>query len=346
MPSPSIPREGWYPVYAGGAFTITFGLNHGAVGAAAGTGRASARSPAATNATTRLATIVRDAQMRETVEDMATLLLAESCRFNPRYLRKTVPLSNAALIEGGEARDPKREEPTSYPRADGGRSRDRVRGRGHRRAGGDGGRARPRGRERPTAPGPRRRVRRPWRGFRRAAREATIRRPVQGVDCLRARNRLPRGVLRAPERVGGDAGGRGRGHVLDRRAHGRGGECRGRPRCRRGGGPDGAAHGRPPDHERGRAEPRRRRRRDDLGTIRLSPWRPRHHAHAGPRGPRVNEGSSTVRAGGPDALPRTAIRDRGMRRIVGRDGARGAFRSLGGSQHRTGCRRTTPPGGA
>src|SRR6267378_1159659 len=85
-PSPSIAIEGWYAVYAGGAFTITFGLNHGGVVTAAGTGTASARSPATAKATTRLATSVRDAKVTRCVglRDITPRLRLESPR-SPRF---------------------------------------------------------------------------------------------------------------------------------------------------------------------------------------------------------------------------------------------------------------------
>src|SRR6267143_1466398 len=85
-PSPSIAIEGWYAVYAGGAFTITFGLNHGGVVTAAGTGTASARSPAAAKATTRLAASVRDAKVTRCVgsRDITPRLRLESPR-SPRF---------------------------------------------------------------------------------------------------------------------------------------------------------------------------------------------------------------------------------------------------------------------
>src|SRR2546422_4024837 len=85
-PFPSAAIEGWYAVYAGGAFTIVFGPNHGAVAGAAGTGIAKARTPAAMKANTRLATSVRDAKVTRCMgsRDIAPRLRLEPPR-SPRF---------------------------------------------------------------------------------------------------------------------------------------------------------------------------------------------------------------------------------------------------------------------
>src|SRR6266545_7556730 len=65
-PAASTAIEGWYPRYAGGAFTIVFGPNHGAVApTAAGTGTATARRLATPRVAMRAATRVRDAAREE-----------------------------------------------------------------------------------------------------------------------------------------------------------------------------------------------------------------------------------------------------------------------------------------